>query len=81
MKTAEFNNKLIDGYLELLKNLDPSSKLDLISRLTKSIKSDLKDKRNEFKKAFGAWDNLESAEVITKEIRDSRSINRNLEDL
>lgn len=45
MKTADFNNRLTDAYLELLKNLDPNSKLDLISKLTKSIKSDLKDKK------------------------------------
>jgi hypothetical protein len=81
MKTANFNNRLIDGYLELLKNLDPSSKLDLISKLTKSIKSDLKDKRNAFEKAFGAWDKSEDAEKINKEIRDSRSFNRKIEDL
>lgn len=81
MKTADFNNRLIDGYLELLKNLDPSSKLDLISKLTISIKSDLKDKKNAFEKSFGAWDNSESAEKITKEIRDSRSFYRKIENL
>ncbi|TVR78255.1 MAG: hypothetical protein EA412_09215 [Chitinophagaceae bacterium] len=81
MKTADFNNRLIDGYLELLKNLDPKSKLDLISKLTKSIKSDLKFKSKTFEKAFGAWDKSEDAEKITKEIRDSRSFNRKIEDL
>lgn len=75
IKTADFNNRLTDAYLELLKNLDPNSKLDLISKLTKSIKSDLKGKKNVFEKAFGAWDKSESAENITKKIRDSRSFN------
>lgn len=44
--------KSIDGYLELLIKLDPSSKLDLISKLAKSIKSDSIDKRNSFENAF-----------------------------
>ena len=81
MKTADFNNKLINGYLELLKNLEPSNKLDLISKLTKSIKSDLKDKRDAFDKSFGAWDKSESAEMIAKEIRDSRKFSRKIEGL
>nr|MBS0038557.1 hypothetical protein [Saprospiraceae bacterium] len=81
MKTADFNNRIIDGYLKLLKNLDPSSKLDLISKLTKSIKSDLKDRKNAFEKAFGAWDNSENADTINKEIRNSRSFNRKIEGL
>jgi hypothetical protein len=81
MKTSDFNNRLTDVYLELLKNLDPGSKLDLISKLTKSIKSDLKARSNNFKKAFGAWDKSESAEKITLEIRNSRYFKRQIEDL
>ncbi|ADY54089.1 hypothetical protein Pedsa_3559 [Pseudopedobacter saltans DSM 12145] len=41
---------MIDGYLELLENLSPSNKLDLISRLTNSVKSDLKKKKTLSKK-------------------------------
>jgi hypothetical protein len=81
MKAADFNNRLIDGYLELLKNLDPGSKLDLISKLTKSIKSDLKAKRKAFEKGFGAWDTSDDAEEIINKIRESRRLNRNIEDL
>lgn len=81
MKTADFNNRLIAGYFELLKNLAPSNKLDLITKLTNSIQSDLKDNRNAFENAFGAWDTSEDAEKITKEMRDSRSFNRKIADL
>jgi hypothetical protein len=81
MKTADFNNRLIAGYFELLKNLAPSNKLDLISKLTNSIQSDLKDKRNTFENAFGAWDTSEDAEKITKEMRDSRSFNRKIAEM
>lgn len=68
--------KSIDGYLELLIKLDPSSKLDLISKLAKSIKSDSIDKRNSFENAFGAWDSSEDAEEIINEIRSSSNFNR-----
>jgi len=81
MKTADFNNRIVDGYLELLKKLDPSSKLDLISKLTKSLKSDHNNNKNSFEKAFGAWDKSEDAEKIIKEVRRSRKFNREIEDL
>lgn len=81
MKTADFNNRLIEGYLELLKKLNPSSKLDLISKLTKSIKSDLEDNKDSFKKAFGAWDKSDDVNLITKEIRNSRNFKREIENL
>ncbi len=41
--------------LRLLDNLSPSNKLDLISRLTMSIKTDITDKKKSFKKSFGAF--------------------------
>jgi len=81
MKTASFSNRLINAYFELLKNLDLNSKLDLISRLTKSIKHDLKDKGSDFEKAFGAWDESENAEDITKGIRESRCFSRKIDKL
>ena len=42
MKTADINTTLIDGYIRLLDNLSPGNKLDLISKLTISVKSDTK---------------------------------------
>lgn len=81
MAIVDLNNRLINAYLELLKNLSPTSKLVLISKLTKSIQSDLKDKSNAFEQAFGAWDESENAEEITNKIRSGRSFNRKIEDL
>lgn len=34
MKAVDLNTKLINSYLELLKNLSPANKLDLIAKLT-----------------------------------------------
>lgn len=68
MKIVDFNTRLVNGYLELLNKLDTGSKLYLISKLTKSIKSDLKENKNSFEKAFGAWDKTEDAGVLLEEL-------------
>ncbi|MGL5891094.1 MAG: hypothetical protein ACRC3B_14490 [Bacteroidia bacterium] len=79
MKSLDINTALIDGYLKLLDNLSPSNKLDLISKLTLSVKTDLNDKKTQFYSAFGAWDKKESAEYIIDSIKKSRTFNRQSE--
>jgi hypothetical protein len=79
MKTAENNTTIVDGYIGLLDNLSPNNKLDLISKLTVSVKTDLAKKKSTFKKAFGAFDSKKSAEEIIAEIRGSRVFNRQIE--
>jgi hypothetical protein len=81
MKAVDINNTIIDGYIRLLDNLSPSNKLDLISKLTLSIKSDIAEKKKSFYKAFGAWESKQTAEEIIKEIRNSRTFNRQIEEL
>ena len=56
MKTIDINTTLIEGYLQLLDNLSPNNKLDLISKLTLSVKTDITAKKKSFFKAFGAWE-------------------------
>ena len=72
MKTTTANTTIIDGYVQLLENLSPSNKLDLIAKLTASIKIDLTNRKTSFKKAFGAFESTKSAEEIIDEIRNSR---------
>jgi hypothetical protein len=79
MKTKTANTTIIDGYVELLENLSPSNKLDLIAKLTASIKIDLTNKKTSFKKAFGAFESTKSAEEIIDDIRNSRVLNRQIE--
>ncbi|MFT3948792.1 MAG: hypothetical protein QM763_17645 [Agriterribacter sp.] len=79
MKEPEVNTTLIDGYVELLDNLSPNNKLDLISKLSASVKTDLTKKKSSFKKAFGAFDSKKTAEEIIKEIRSSRVSTRQIE--
>lgn len=73
------NMTLVDGYIGLLENLSPGDKLDLISKLTVSVKTDLTKKKSSFKKAFGAFESDKSAEEIIDEIRGSRVFNRQIE--
>lgn len=77
MSATEVN--IIDGYIELLENLSPNTKLELISKLTNSIKSDLKKKKNSFKKAYGAFESDKTAEEIIEDLRNSRNFNRQIE--
>lgn len=81
MKSVDINTAIIEGYLRLLDNLSPSSKLDLISKLTASVKSDITNKKNSFKKAFGAFQSEKSADEIINEIRSSRTFTRQIEDI
>lgn len=79
MKTEEINTTIVEGYLGLLDNLSPTNKLDLISKLTESVKTDLSNKKSSFKKAFGAFDSKKTAEEIIDEIRKSRLSTRQIE--
>ncbi|MCE9539110.1 MAG: hypothetical protein K8R85_07820 [Bacteroidetes bacterium] len=79
MKAIDINTTLIEGYLRLLDNLSPSNKLDLISKLTTSVKTDITDRKKHFYKAFGAWDSKQSADQIISDIRNSRTFNRQIE--
>ncbi len=79
MKTTENNTTIVDGYVGLLDNLSTTNKLDLISQLTESVKTDLAHKKSSFKKAFGAFDSKKTAEDIIAEIRNSRVSTRQIE--
>lgn len=79
MKIAEINTTIVDGYVGLLENLSTNNKLDLISKLTASVKTDLTNKKSSFKKAFGAFDTKKTATAIIDEIRNSRRSTRQIE--
>lgn len=79
MKTIDINMTLIEGYLQLLDNLSPSNKLDLISKLTLSVKNDITDRKKSFYKAFGAWESKQSADEIIKDLHKNRTFTRQIE--
>jgi len=72
MKSADINTTLIEGYIRRLDNLSPDNKLDLISKLSLSVKTDIAERKNAFYKAFGAWDKKQTAENIIMGIRSNR---------
>jgi hypothetical protein len=80
MGTA-INANILDNYMAFLETLSPGAKLDLIYKLTQSLKSEIKPKENLFKSSFGAWVGNESAEDLMKDIRESRTFNRQIEGL
>ena len=80
-KAIDKNSTLVDGYLRLLGNLSPSNKLDVISKLTLSVKTDLADQGDSFYKAFGAWESKQSADEMIGDIRASRTFDRQTEQL
>ena len=79
MKGIDINISLVEGYLRLLNNLSTGSKLDLISKLTLSVKEDATDRKKAFYKSFGAWESKKTADEIINEIRGSRNFNRQIE--
>jgi hypothetical protein len=81
MQASDNNMTIIEGYFRLLENLTPSNKLDLISKLTDSVKSDLKDTKPSFKNSFGAFQSDKDADQIINEIHSSRTFTRQTEDI
>lgn len=68
MNTTDTNTKLIDSCISLLKNMSAQNKLELISKLTSTVKNDLVKDKDDFYKAFGSWDENESAEDLIESI-------------
>ncbi|WP_192823292.1 hypothetical protein [Rufibacter sp. LB8] len=79
MKTT--NLHILESYLGLLNNLSPDSKLELISRLSQTLKSQKKSKEKSLIELFGAFQSDKSAETIIEEIQQSRTFTRQIEGL
>ena len=72
---------LADYYFRFLKNLNPNSKLDLIAKLSQSLKNKDENKDNSLQSLFGAYQSEETAEEMIAGIRKARVSNRNIEPL
>lgn len=79
MIASHQNNSLADYYFAFLKNLNSNSKLDLISKLSQSLKENETEEEVSLNALFGAYKSEESAEEIIEELRASRNFNRNIE--
>ncbi|URC11132.1 hypothetical protein [Flavobacterium sp. B183] len=66
------DKNLLETYSNLFEGLSFSNKIELIERLTKSIKG-AKSKESNFYKSFGAFKSEKSAEEIVSDIKSNRS--------
>ena len=67
---------IVETYSGLLKGLSSESKTELIESLSKSLKSDKKNKENNFYKSFGAFAPDKSAQEIIADIKGSRKFRK-----
>ncbi len=81
MITSGHHISLADYYYGFLKNLNPDSKLDLIAKLSQSLKEDHIVTEESLQSLFGAYKSEETADEIIAELRASRVFNRNIEEL
>jgi hypothetical protein len=81
MKTADLKFNLIDSYLGLLSNLSPDSKLELISKLSDSLKGSRKPSKKSLNDLYGAFISKKSADEIITELKNSRNFDRKTEQL
>jgi hypothetical protein len=75
----DLNHKLVESYLALLQNLSIEARLELISRISMSLK---KPNQEPHKVDYysGSWQSDESAEETIENIRSSRVFNRQIEE-
>jgi hypothetical protein len=76
MNGAEINPFSIDSYFGMLKNLSQDNKLELIARLSDSMKKNKKPSKRSVTELFGALKTKQSAEVLIAEIKTSRNFKR-----
>jgi hypothetical protein len=81
MRPTDINTNLVDSYYALLRNLSPNNKLELIARLSKSMKTTKKAKDNSWKALFGALVIDQSADEFVEELKKERKFIRKEIDL
>lgn len=81
MKNTELNTTLINSYFDLFQRLSSEAKQALISKLTKSMRSEEKNQTASLFSTFGAFEDDKTAQEIISEIKDSRTFNKNTAEL
>lgn len=81
---STFEQKQIERYLPELTQLSHDARLELIARLSESLKENgthevPQEKPFSFSKFCGAWDSDETAEELMESIRSARTPNREVE--
>ena len=79
MTSSSQHTSIADYYFGFLKNLNPDSKLDLISKLSESLKEPAPISETTIQSLFGAYKSDETAEEIIEMLKASKVFNRNIE--
>ena len=66
------DRNIVEAYSILFEGLPSLSKIELIEKLSKSLKKDKTAKESSFFKSFGAFASEKTAEEISKDIKLSR---------
>jgi len=80
MKASDLEFNVIDSYLGLLNNLSSENKLELISKLSDSLK-DSKMPTKSLSDLYGSFVSSHSADEIINELKAGRNFNRMTEQL
>ncbi|MEZ4973848.1 MAG: hypothetical protein R2820_11100 [Cyclobacteriaceae bacterium] len=81
MKTTDLNFNLVDSYLGLLKSLSPDSRLELIAKLSASLKGSKKPSNKSLGELYGAFKSKKTADQIIADLKKSRNFDRKTEQL
>ena len=81
MNATDINTNLIDSHFMLLKNLSPNNKLELIAKLSQSMKKTKIEKDNSWKSLFGAFELDQSVDDFVEGMKNDRKFKRNSIDL
>jgi len=67
---------IVNGFLEIMVGLSTTDKIEIIEKLSESIKKEEIKKDNDLKKCFGAWVTDKLSEEIIKEIKQSKKFRK-----
>jgi hypothetical protein len=81
MKSSIKKIKTTDYFFGLLSNLNSDHKLELISRLSDSLKSKPTVKEASLRDLFGSFKSKETADQLISYLRKSRTLGRVIEEL
>lgn len=81
MDTRDTEINLIKLYFDLLKNLNKDSKLELIARLSESMKTEQKPVKLSVKSLYGAYQSDQTADELIEDFKKARTFTRKREAL
>lgn len=82
MGSTNLNKDLVDSYYMMLKGLSQNNKLELIARLSESMKTVKKNKVDmSWEDLFGAWELDQPTDEFLEDLKQSRNFSRNREEI